>query len=60
MKLLRTYKYKSNYDCVQWIEFPYANKAVDLWDTKKLKVCNPYLDYTPGNVVPIGLNPFKK
>ena len=60
MKLLRTYTYKSKYDFERWIEIPYANKAVDLWDTDKLEVCSPYLEYTPENVVPIGINPFKK
>lgn len=60
MKLLRTYNYKSKYDYARWIEIPYANKAVDLSVTQKLEVCNPYLEYTPENVVPIGLNPFKK
>lgn len=60
MKLLRTYNCEVFNDCVRWIEIPYANKVMDLWDTHKLKVCNPYLEYTPDNVVPIKLNPFKK
>ena len=60
MKLLRTYNYRVDNDYARWIEIPYANKAVELWYNQKLKVCNPYLDYTPENVIPIGLNPFKK
>ena len=60
MKLLRTYNYKVYNDCARWIEIPYANKAVDLWYNQKLRVCNPDFEYTPKNVVPIGLNPFKK
>ena len=60
MKLLRTYTHIPKYECAQWIEIPYANKAVDLWDNEKLEVCNPYFEYTPENVVPIGFNPFKK
>ena len=60
MKLLRTYTCKSKYECAQWIEIPYADKAVDLWDTEKLEVCNQYLEYTTETVVPIGFNPFKK
>ena len=60
MKLLRTYNYRTNNDYARWIEIPYANKVMDLWDTQKLEVCDLYLEYTPKNVVPIRLNPFKK
>lgn len=60
MKLLRTYNYRIDNYCARWIEIPYANKAVDLWATQKLEVCDPYLEYTPENAVPIKLNPFKK
>ena len=60
MKLLRTYNYKSKYDWAPWIEIPYVNKVMDLWRTDKLKRSSPYLEYTPENLVPIGLNPFKK